>query len=98
VRKDGTSVALSTWLRLSAKGEPVDGKSGHGTVSYVVKVSPSTHPCEKYRFKGTEVMPYAERAYFNNDHCHHCAAWVDYQRVKNIRARLPGRLTLWFGV
>jgi hypothetical protein len=43
-------------------------------------------------------MPYSERAYFNNDHCHHCAAWVDYQRVKNIRARLPGRLTLRFGV
>lgn len=30
-------------------------------------------------------MSYSERAYFEGDHCHHCAARDEHLRIKRIR-------------
>jgi hypothetical protein len=30
-------------------------------------------------------MSYSERAYFEGDHCHHCAARDEHQRLKRIK-------------
>ena len=30
-------------------------------------------------------MPYSERAYFEDDHCAHCAAWEDWLRLERKR-------------
>jgi hypothetical protein len=38
-------------------------------------------------------MPYSERAYFEGDHCHHCAAWDDKRLAdrRKAQARQFGR-------
>lgn len=30
-------------------------------------------------------MPYSERAYFEGDHCQHCASWEEHLRLERYR-------------
>lgn len=36
-------------------------------------------------------MPYSEAAYFDGNHCHHCAAWEDHKRLVRIAKRAKER-------
>lgn len=40
-------------------------------------------------------MSYAERAYFESDHCQHVAAWEERQRLAAIAKRNRAALATW---